>query len=170
MLPSYPDSEMPSREPPAPSPPVIPVFVTYVIYHLSGVTAGSIAGMCVGGFGCAFLAWEAPTVRPLVALVFFGFVGGFFGFPCGHLFWIVASLWPAARHSIRAASLGASLCGTMHLLLVFLLLLSGRIANIEAEHLIALGVILVAGAFFGFATTWLTRFLEGTYVWVIARV
>src|SRR4029077_7057235 len=82
------------------------------------------------------------------------------GVPCGLFLWILVAFWPAARHPIRAASLCASLGGTLTLYVLCVTFPELMWSVDVVPALVCLGGVLVEGAVFGFVTAMLARFLE----------
>jgi uncharacterized membrane protein YfcA len=71
------------------------------------------------------------------------------------ILWIIASTWPAEQHPVRAGALCASLGGTF-----CLILLARDAGEVHVRNLIALALVVVLGAIFGFATSWLAQMME----------
>jgi hypothetical protein len=168
MLPIFPQTPGPERtEPTIPAP-------SYANLWLYGI-AGALSGAAVCGAGSSLhLAIERLMWLPFAEGIRFDRMEGemllgsiaaggiIFGPLFGVVLWIISFLWQASKHPLRCGSLCASLCGTV-CLVCFAWKFDINSANGEA--FIVLGIIMVGGAFYGFATTWLVRIAQG----IIAR-
>jgi hypothetical protein len=169
VLPIYPQSHKSPRPPVAPA--RTPLLVLLVFYGVAGAVSGAIDS-CIARTTVYAREWCIDQVDPREAIK-----GEFFiierrppgpaelaewaakGLCAGSGFalilWIIASALPAARHPVRAGAMCASLGGTFCLILLAL-----DAGEVHARNLIALAVVVVLGAIFGFLTSWLTIVME----------
>lgn len=172
MLPIFPQSHAPAPPPEVPRAPT-PVTALLILYCVAGAICGAADGGIAGAVNCAVNRWTQPGSAPagfgvansfVIALpppdpvteVIAGAGAGLCpGFVGGLFLWFIVSMWPAARHPVRAASLCASLGGTYCLVMAVL-----QIDEIHARIVFGIGAVVVLGAIFGFLTSWLARLME----------
>ena len=178
MMPIDPASHVPAPKPADTPRPMAVVYRIFFIFLVSGGVAGAVTSVVIAGVGLGLamgyraigrqdVFWEfeldTQSAEVLVGLLAFG--GGLAGLGCGLSLWIFASLWPALRHPIRAASLCASLGGSVRLMMmVFGDSSFGGVTRSGERMLYEFGAVLVAGAVFGFLAASLVAIIEPRFM------
>lgn len=182
MLPIFPQS---NESPPPRSPPpwqVSPVAMILVFYCIGGAISGMVAGALAGGGYIAISRLE-DFVRPPAPIDEWGFrwvpspsqelvgsaaMGSACNGPtCAVVLWIITAYFRSMRHPVRAASLCGSLAGTVGLLMVACVDFDWR--GERVARLLAVPLLAVVGAVFGFGTTLLARLMERGWERTIMR-
>lgn len=183
MLPMSPSSHSPTSPPHEPPRASYSVTRTVLMYAGCGAIAGAVTGVVTAlvglGFAVGYQALGRHHVLPRTSMkveeaVFFvlGHLlgGAILGVFCGHLLWMLTAFWTALRHPLRAASLCASLGGSLRLLIAAFVetLPPGHFLRIEPGYgertFIEIGAVLVAGATFGYVTARLVAIVEPRFV------
>ncbi len=170
MLPNDPEFFAPPKDPDTPT----PVSASLVLFYcIAGAVSGAIDGGIAGGTTYAIGRWNQPEAvetgygavncilialpppDPVTECAASAGIGLFVGFLCGLILSVIVSAWPAARHPVRAASLFASLGGT-----VCLILIVPPFREMDPKNLLVVAAAVVLGAIFGFLTSWLTQLME----------
>jgi hypothetical protein len=169
MLPIFPRPG-PEEMPAPPSPPVpwhlprLPMLAAR--YAAAGAVSGAIDGAIFGGIDGAWIQFVdarfPPPLGPIGYCAVQAIAGLVLGIFCGLILWVMASVWPPARHPVRAASLCASLGGALFLVLLVLgvpVYLGGMRAGFATQMVLVVAVIFF-GVLFGFLTAWLVNQMD----------